>query len=267
MAEIKIGIVGAAGRMGKMLIEEASATPGAVLAAAAERAGHQAVGQDAGTFAGLKPAGVKIGAAAEAVFEAVIDFTVAKATLAHAGLAAAKKTALVIGTTGIEAAEAEPIRVAARTVPIVWAPNMSLGVNLLFALTERVAKTLGPDFDIEILEMHHKHKVDAPSGTALGLGEAAARGRGVELAKAAVRGRDGITGARKSGAIGFAALRGGDVVGDHHVIFAGEGERIELVHKASSRRIYSKGALRAALWVKGKKPGVYGMADVLGLRD
>jgi 4-hydroxy-tetrahydrodipicolinate reductase len=255
--------------MGKMLIEEVSATPGAVLAAAAERAGHEAVGQDAGAFAGLKPSGVKIGAAAADVFKAsdvVIDFTVAKATLAHAELATAHKTALVIGTTGIEAEDAKKIHAAGRVVPIVWAPNMSLGVNLLFALTERVAKTLGPDFDIEILEMHHKHKVDAPSGTALGLGEAAAKGRGIELAKMAARGRDGITGARKGGAIGFASLRGGDVVGDHYVVFAGEGERIELVHKASSRRIYSKGALRAALWVAGQKPGVYGMADVLGLK-
>jgi 4-hydroxy-tetrahydrodipicolinate reductase len=269
MTMIKIGIVGAAGRMGKMLIEEVSVTDGAALAAAAERPGHDAVGQDAGIFAGLKANGVKIGAAPEAVFNAsdvVIDFTVPKATAAHAALAAASKTALVIGTTGIEGAEAQAIRDAGRAVPIVWAPNMSLGVNLMMALTERVAKTLGPDYDIEILEMHHKHKVDAPSGTALGLGEAAARGRGVDLAKVAARGRDGITGARKSGAIGFAALRGGDVVGDHYVMFAGEGERLELVHKGSSRKIYSRGALRAALWVAGKTPGVYGMTDVLGLK-
>lgn len=266
---VKIGIVGAAGRMGRMLIEEVGVTQGAVLAAAAERPGHEAVGQDAGTFAGQKAAGVKIEGAAEAVFKAsdvVIDFTAPKATAAHAALAAASKKALVIGTTGIEGPEAKAIQDAGRTVPIVWAPNMSLGVNLLMALTERVAKALGPEYDIEILEMHHKHKVDAPSGTALGLGEAAARGRGVELAKMAARGRDGITGARKGGAIGFASLRGGDVVGDHFVMFAGEGERLELVHKASSRRIYSRGALRAALWVAGKKPGVYGMADVLGLR-
>ena len=269
MSDIKIGIVGAAGRMGAMLIAETGATPGAVLAAAAERAGHDAVGQDAGVLAGLKPMGVKIGASAEDVFKAsdvVIDFTVPKATLAHVALAAASKTALVIGTTGIEAADGAKIREAGRTVPIVWAPNMSAGVTLMMALTERVAKVLGPDYDIEILEMHHRHKVDAPSGTALGLGEAAAKGRGVELAKVAARGRDGITGARKSGAIGFAALRGGDVVGDHYVIFAGEGERLELVHKGASRRIYSRGALRAALWVKGRAPGVYDMADVLGLR-
>ncbi len=268
MSAIRIGIVGVAGRMGRMLIEEVGATPGTVLAAACERPGHDVIGHDAGALAGAKPQGVKVGAEAEAVFRAsdvVIDFTVPKATAAHAGLAAASKTALVIGTTGIEGAEAEAIRAAGRTVPIVWAPNMSLGVNLLMALTERVAEALGPDYDIEILEMHHRHKVDAPSGTALGLGAAAAKGRGVELAKVAARGRDGNTGARRSGAIGFAALRGGDVVGDHYVMFAGEGERLELVHKASSRRIYSRGALRAALWVKGKAPGVYGMADVLGL--
>src|SRR5262249_2846585 len=184
LAQVRIGIVGAAGRMGKMLIEEVGVTPGAALAAACERAGHGAVGQDAGSFAGLKPAGVKIGATAGAVFEAsdvVIDFTAPKATLAHAEIAAARKTALGIGTTGMEMEGAKKIELAGRAAPIVWAPNMSLGVNLLMALTERVAKALGPEYDIEILEMHHKHKVDAPSGTALGLGEAAARGRGAEL--------------------------------------------------------------------------------------
>jgi len=270
MSAIRIGIVGVAGRMGRMLVEEVGATAGAVLAAALERPGHEAVGQDAGALAGLKPLGVKIGADPAAVFKAsdvVIDFTAPKATVMHAELAAASKTALVIGTTGIEGGDAERIRAAGRAVPIVWAPNMSLGVNLMMALTERVAKAFGSDYDIEILEMHHRHKVDAPSGTALGLGEAAARGRGVELGKVSERGRDGITGARKKGAIGFASLRGGDVVGDHYVMFAGEGERLELVHKASSRKIYSRGALRAALWVKGRKPGVYDMADVLGIKS
>jgi 4-hydroxy-tetrahydrodipicolinate reductase len=269
MAEIRIGIVGAAGRMGKMLIEETAATAGAVLAAASERPGHEAVGLDAGSFAGSKPMGLEIGASAEDVFKAsdvVIDFTVPKATAAHAALAAAGGKALVIGTTGIGGAEAQAIREAGRAVPIVWAPNMSAGVVLMFALAERVAKALGPDYDIEILEMHHRHKVDAPSGTALGLGKAAAKGRGVALEDVAARGRDGITGARKRGAIGFAALRGGDVVGDHTVMFAGEGERIELVHRASSRRIYSRGALRAALWVNGRAPGVYDMADILGIK-
>ncbi|MGH7005219.1 MAG: 4-hydroxy-tetrahydrodipicolinate reductase, partial [Alphaproteobacteria bacterium] len=260
MTETRIGIVGAAGRMGRMLIEEVSATPGAVLAAACERPDHDSIGQDAGALAGLKRLGVAIAPKPEAVFAAsdvVIDFTAPKVTAVHAALAAKHKAALVIGTTGFEAAETAKVRAAARAVPIVWSPNMSLGVNVLTALTERVAKALGADYDIEILEMHHRHKVDAPSGTALGLGEAAAKGRGVKLATVAARGRDGITGARKPGAIGFAALRGGDVVGDHYVIYAGEGERIELVHKASSRRIYSRGAVRAALWLKGKKPGLY----------
>lgn len=270
MTATKIGIVGAAGRMGRALIEEVCAMPGAALAAAAERAGHDCIGQDAGTLAGLKPLGVLVVDKPEAVFAAsdvVIDFTAPKATAIHAGLAVKHKAGLVIGTTGFEAEETAQVHAAARAVPIVWAPNMSLGVNLLLALTERVAKALGPDYDIEILEMHHRHKVDAPSGTALGLGEAAARGRGVKLVDVAARGRDGITGARKAGAIGFAALRGGDAVGDHHVIYAGEGERLELVHKASSRRIYSRGAVRAALWLKSRKPGLYGMTDVLGLGD
>jgi len=270
MTATKIGIVGAAGRMGRMLIDEVNATPGAKLAAAAERPGHDCIGRDAGTLAGLKPLGVAVADKPEAVFAAsdvVIDFTVPTATLAHAALAAKHKAALVIGTTGFAPDQAKKVAAAARVVPIVWAANMSLGVNLLLALTQRVAKALGPDYDIEILEMHHKHKVDAPSGTALALGEAAATGRGVKLATVAARGRDGLTGARKPGAIGFAALRGGDVVGDHYVIYAGEGERLELVHKASSRKIYSRGAVRAALWLKGKKPGLYGMDDVLGLDD
>ncbi|MCW5774678.1 MAG: 4-hydroxy-tetrahydrodipicolinate reductase [Rhodospirillaceae bacterium] len=267
---VKIGIVGAAGRMGRTLIEEVCATEGTVLAGASERQGSDAVGQDAGVLAGGKPLGIAVAAEPEPVFAAsdvVIDFTTPAATVAHAELAAKHGTAMVIGTTGIEPPEGTKIRLAGRTVPIVWAPNMSMAVNVLMAVTERVAKALGPDYDIEILEMHHKHKVDAPSGTALGLGRAAAAGRGVVLDDVSQRGRDGITGPRMKGAIGFAALRGGDVVGDHYVIFAGEGERLELVHKASNRKIYSRGALRAALWLQGKKPGVYDMADVLGLKD
>ena len=270
MTAIKIGIVGAAGRMGRTLIEEVSATPGATLAGASERPGHDCIGQDAGTLAGVKPLGIAVAEKAEPVFAAsdvVIDFTAPKATLAHLALAAQHKTAMVIGTTGFDPAELERLTAAARNVAIMRSANMSLGVNLLLALTERAAKALGPDYDIEVLEMHHKHKVDAPSGTALALGEAAAKGRGVKLASVAARGRDGLTGARKPGAIGFAALRGGDVVGDHYVIYAGDGERIELVHKASSRKIYSRGAVHAALWLKDRKPGLYGMADVLGLKD
>lgn len=270
MSAVKIGVVGAAGRMGRTLIEEICGTEGAQLAGASERPGHESVGQDAGTLAGVKPLGIKIAAKPEAVFKAadvVIDFTTPAATVAHAELAAKHGAALVIGTTGIEPPDATKIRLAGRAVPIVWAPNMSMAVNVLMAITARVAKTLGPDYDIEILEMHHRHKVDAPSGTALGLGRAAAAGRGVVFDEVSQRARDGITGPRMKGAIGFGALRGGDVVGDHTVIFAGEGERLELVHKASSRKIYSRGAVRAAIWLQGKKPGVYDMTDVLGLKD
>ncbi|MGE0736026.1 MAG: 4-hydroxy-tetrahydrodipicolinate reductase [Alphaproteobacteria bacterium] len=265
---MKIGVVGAAGRMGQMLIKEIAATDGAQLMGAAERPGHAALGKDAGTVAGLDANGIAIGADAAALFktcQAVIDFTAPAATVLNAQLAAQHKSALVIGTTGLDKAQGAAIEAAAKTAPIVWAPNMSLGVNVLFAITEQVARMLGPDYDIEIVEMHHRHKVDAPSGTALGLGQAAAKGRGVELDKVAARGRDGITGARKRGDIGFAALRGGDVVGDHNVIFAADGERIELGHKASGRHVFAKGAVRASMWVAGKPPGLYSMKDVLGL--
>ncbi|MBM3572468.1 MAG: 4-hydroxy-tetrahydrodipicolinate reductase [Alphaproteobacteria bacterium] len=265
---MKIGIVGAGGRMGQMLARQISETKGAKLVAASERPDSSVVGRDAGELAGVGPLQVKIGADAGAAFaaaDAVIDFTVPAATLAHAKLAMAHKRGLVIGTTGIDAAQAKEIEAAARAAPIVWAPNMSLGVNLLVALTEQVARALDADFDIEIVEMHHKHKIDAPSGTALGLGRAAAKGRAVSLDQVWVKSRDGHTGARPRGAIGFATLRGGDVVGDHTVVFAGEGERIELTHKAASRVIYARGAVRAALWLHGRAPGLYSMKDVLGL--
>ncbi|MBM3599956.1 MAG: 4-hydroxy-tetrahydrodipicolinate reductase [Alphaproteobacteria bacterium] len=265
---MKIGITGAAGRMGQMLTRQVTETKGAKLHAASEQPGSPSLGRDAGELAGLGALQVKIGADPAALFaaaEAVIDFTAPAATLAHAGLAARHKRVLVIGTTGIDAAGAREIEAAAKSTAIVWAPNMSLGVNLLMALAEQVARALDPDYDIEIVEMHHKHKVDAPSGTALGLGRAAAKGRGVPLDQVWVKSRDGHTGARQRGAIGFATLRGGDVVGDHTVVFAGEGERIELTHKAASRVIYARGAVRAALWAHGKPPGLYSMHDVLGL--
>jgi 4-hydroxy-tetrahydrodipicolinate reductase len=201
-----------------------------------------------------------------AAADVVIEFSAPAAAAAHAALAAAHGSGHVIGTSGLSEAQEQAIRDAAARAAIMRAANMSLGVNLLIGLTEQVARALGPDtFDIEILEMHHKHKVDAPSGTALALGAAAARGRDVRLAEAADRGRDGLTGARKTGAIGFAALRGGDVVGDHVVVFGGAGERIELVHRATDRRIYARGAVTAARWLQGQPPGLYGMADVLGL--
>jgi 4-hydroxy-tetrahydrodipicolinate reductase len=266
---MRIGVLGCAGRMGRAVIGEILATEGCTLAGGVDRPGHPALGQDLGALAGADPTGLAASADAEALLaaaEVVIEFSAPEATAAHAAMAAARGAAHVIGTTGLGEAHEQALRAAARRTAIMRAANMSLGVNLLLGLTERVARALAPDaFDIEVLEMHHKHKVDAPSGTALALGEAAARGRGVGLAEVAARGRDGLTGARKSGAIGFAALRGGDVVGDHVVIFAGAGERIELAHRATDRRIYARGAVTAARWLHGRPPGLYDMADVLGL--
>jgi 4-hydroxy-tetrahydrodipicolinate reductase len=194
----------------------------------------------------------------------VLDFTSPEAAVAHAALAARTGTILVTGTTGLTSAQQAKIRAAAKKVAVVQAPNFSIGVNLALALVEQTAQVLDDGYDIEIVEMHHRHKVDAPSGTALGLGRAAARGRGVTLEKMSERGRDGITGARRTGTVGFASLRGGDVVGDHTVIFAGPGERVEITHKAGGREVFALGAVRAALWGKGRKPGLYSMADVLG---
>lgn len=263
----RIGIVGCTGRMGRMLLAETLSTTGATLAGGVDRLKAGEI-LDLGELAGGKPLGILAGGDAGALFAAVdvvIDFTVPAASAAHAEMAAAAGKGLVIGTTGLDAAQTRAIESAATKTAILWAPNMSLGVNLLLGLVEQVARSLGTDWDIEIVEMHHRHKIDAPSGTALGLGRAAAKGRGVELDEVAVRSRDGHTGARSEGTIGFATLRGGDVVGDHTVIFAGEAERIELTHKATDRRIFSRGALRAALWLKGRPPGLYGIKDVLGL--
>ena len=265
---MKIGIPGGAGRMGGALVRHVSASDDCEVIAATEMAGHGSLGADCGALAGLEPLGVAISDDTDAMFraaDAVLDFTLPAATERHAALAAAENTILVIGTTGLGEAEQGALQEAAARVAIVQAPNMSLCVNLLIKLTEQVASLLDADYDIEIVEMHHRHKVDAPSGTALGLGRAAARGRDVALDEVAARGRDGITGARPRGEIGFAALRGGDVVGDHSVIFAADGERLELTHRAASRETYARGALRAARWAKGQKPGLYTMADVLGL--
>jgi 4-hydroxy-tetrahydrodipicolinate reductase len=187
------------------------------------------------------------------------------ATTEHAALAATIGKPMVIGTTGLSTEQGDVVRLAAQRIPIVWAPNMSLGINILLHVVEETARRLGPDWDIEILEMHHRGKVDAPSGTALALGRAAAAGRATTLEAVEQRGRDGITGPRGVGAIGFAAMRGGDAVGDHHVIFAGAGERLELGHRTTSRAVFAKGAVRAALWVIGRPPGLYGLDDVLGL--
>jgi 4-hydroxy-tetrahydrodipicolinate reductase len=269
-SDMRVVIAGAGGRMGRALINAVAATKGMVLAGAAEAAGSAVIGRDAGELAGLGPNSIKVTSDVAALLknaDGLIEFTIPAATLALAELTAAAGTVHVIGTTGHTAEEEAVIAQAARRATIVKSGNMSLGVNLLAALTKRVAKTLNEDFDIEIVEMHHNKKIDAPSGTALMLGRAAAEGRGVDLSTHSARGRDGITGARRAGDIGFAALRGGTVVGEHSVIFAGPAERVELTHRAEDRLIFARGALHAALWARGKKPGLYAMTDVLGLSD
>lgn len=268
MSDLKIGVLGAAGRMGGAIVRQVSETDGCVVAAAADARGNPGIGRDAGEAAGIGALGVAIGDDARAVFSAsdtVIEFSLPAPTTEHAALAAETGVAHVIGTTGLDAAQEGALRRAAKTAAVVHAPNMSLAVNILFALTRQVSRLLDDQFDIEIVEMHHRHKVDAPSGTALGLGRAAAAGRGVDLDSVAQLTREGHTGPRKRGDIGFATLRGGDVVGDHSVIFAADGERLELVHKAGSRQIFARGAVHAALWTRDRAPGLYSMFDVLGL--
>jgi 4-hydroxy-tetrahydrodipicolinate reductase len=267
---MRLAVAGAAGRMGRTLIKAISEAKDVGLAAAFEQPGSPAIGADAGALAGLPQNGIAVASTDAASFkdiDGLIDFTVPAATIAFARQTAAAGMVHVIGTTGLNAAQEATIQAAGKRAVIVKSGNMSLGVNLLAALTRRVAKTLGDEFDIEILEMHHNRKIDAPSGTALLLGQAAADGRSVSLQDKSVRSRDGHTGARKSGDIGFATLRGGTVVGEHSVIFAGPAERIELVHRAEDRMIFANGALRAALWANGRPPGLYSMADVLGLQD
>jgi 4-hydroxy-tetrahydrodipicolinate reductase len=269
-SDMRLVIAGAGGRMGRTLLHAIAATKGVTLAGAVEAEGSAIIGRDAGELAGLGANGIKIvGDAAPLLQHAdgLIEFTIPAATAALAELSSRAGIVHVIGTTGHSAEQEAVIAKATSRAPIVKSGNMSLGVNLLAALVKRVAATLGEDYDIEILEMHHNKKIDAPSGTALMFGRAAATGRGVDLAKRSARGRDGMTGARKPGDIGFASLRGGTVVGDHAVIFAGPAERIELTHRAEDRMIFARGALHAALWARGKKPGLYSMADVLGLKD
>jgi len=264
---MKIGIVGCAGRMGQMLVREVLVTDGCELSGGTERPGHRALGRDLVIASGLDASGLIVQEDTSALFQAsdvVIDFTVATITPYHVALAVKFGTNLILGTTGHDESQLSSIKVAAERATIVKAMNFSVGINTLFALTQQLAETLDDGFDIEIVEMHHKHKVDAPSGTAIGLGEVAAKGRGVSLADVARRNRDGIIGERNRGDIGFAVLRGGDVVGEHKVIFAGTSERIELGHIASSRQIFSAGAVRAALWSSHKSPGLYNMLDVLG---
>ncbi|MCC3243910.1 4-hydroxy-tetrahydrodipicolinate reductase [Methylocystis sp. WRRC1] len=268
MNDLRLVVVGAAGRMGRMLTQVIPDTLGVRLVAALEAEGAATIGADSGAAFGQGPNGVPVTsdvAAALAGADAVVDFSCPAATIAMAKAAAGAGVAHVIGTTGLSAEDLDAIAVAARETAVVRSGNMSLGVNLLAVLVERAAQALGPAWDAEIVEMHHRLKVDAPSGTALLLGEAVARGRRIDISEHSARGRDGMTGARKTGDIGFASLRGGTVIGDHTVYFAGAGERIELSHRAEDRGIFARGALAAALWTRGKAPGLYSMADVLGL--
>ena len=272
MSDMKLAVVGAAGRMGQELIKAIHTVGGCQVAGAIERAESDAIGRDAGVIAGIGEIGVPVTGDALETFtrvDGVVDFTIPAATVEFAGLAANARIVHVIGTTGCTQADEEAIAAAARHATIIKAGNMSLGVNLIAKLVAQVAKALDDDFDIEILEMHHKHKIDAPSGTALMLGEAAAQGRGISLGDHSVRVRDGETGARKRGDIGFATLRGGAVVGEHSVMFVNDVERIEITHRAVDRGIFARGAVKAALWgfnngaLKG--PGLFSMNDVLGL--
>lgn len=268
MSELRIGISGCGGRMGRMLVAEVVATQDCRLAGGVESASSRELGKDIGELAGIGATGLIASADVAALFNAadvVIDFSTPDSSVAHAQLAAAAKKALVIGTTGLDDKANAALREAAKRAPILWAPNMSLGVNLMLGLVAQMARGLSDEYDIEILEMHHRHKVDAPSGTALALGKAAAEGRGIDLSAHSQRVRDGITGPRKRGDIGFATLRGGDNPGEHRVIFAAEGEQIELTHRATSRRVFARGAVAAAQFLAGKPPGLYGMKDVLGL--
>ncbi len=263
-------VVGAAGRMGRALVRAVSEHDDCELVGAVDREGAAEIGQDAGELAGLGHIGVAVSDDPLPCFartDAVLDFTTPASTLAFATLAAQARVVHVIGTTGLSDEQVAKLDLAARHARIVRAGNMSLGVNLLAAMTRKVAEALDADFDIEVVEMHHRDKVDAPSGTALMLGEAAAQGRGIALDQHGVYERYGQTGARRRGDIGFATLRGGSVIGSHEVIFAGNGERVMLAHHSEDRMIFARGAVKAALWGHGRKPGHYSMADVLGLTD
>ena len=268
MSDMRLVVAGAGGRMGRTLIKAIADMDGVVLTGAVDAPGSAVIGRDAGELAGLGTNGVKLAADPDPLLanaDGLLDFTIPAATLALAEIVAKRGLVHVIGTTGLDAENEKLIAVAAQRSTIVKSGNFCLGVNLLEALVRRVAKTLDEDFDIEVLEMHHNKKIDAPSGTALMFGRAAAQGRGINLEQRSERGRDGHTGARERGDIGFASLRGGTVVGDHTVVFAGPAERLELSHKAEDRMIFARGAVKAALWARGRKPGLYSMADVLGL--
>jgi len=269
MTDMRIAVAGVGGRMGRTLVQAVTEADGLALGAATERPGSTLIGADAGELAGVGHLGVQVCAdLAQALdaFDCLIDFTVPTATLNHLELCRAAGRKLVIGTTGLGQEQRGQIAAAAADIPIVFAPNMSVGVNLCFKLLDIAARVLGDEVDIEIIEAHHRHKVDAPSGTALRMGEVVAAALGRDLAEVAVYGRQGQTGARERRTIGFETIRAGDVVGEHSVWFASEGERVEIAHKASSRMTFAKGAVRAAGWLGAKSDGLYDMQDVLGLR-
>jgi 4-hydroxy-tetrahydrodipicolinate reductase len=267
MSAVRVAIAGAGGRMGRALLDAATSTDGVALGAALDLPGTEWAGRDAGDLCAAAR-GITVDtdvASALRAVDVLVDFTRPEGTLLHVRACRAARRAAVIGTTGFAPAGLEEIRAAAREIPIVMAPNMSIGVNVMLRLAETAARALGPDYDAEVFEIHHRMKVDAPSGTALKLGEVVAKARGASLDKDGVFARHGTTGERKAGSVGFSVARGGDIVGDHTVFFAGPGERLEITHRASSRATYAQGAMRAAKFLAGKPPGLYDMNDVLGL--
>ena len=267
---LRVGITGAAGRMGRTLVAAIHDAPGLELGAALERPESSLLGADAGELAGLGPLGVEVAEdlpGALGNIDVLVDFTIAAATMENLEACRDAGCAMVIGTTGFSADDEAVIREAANSIPVCKASNFSTGVNLCFKLLDLAARVVGEDSDIEIYEAHHRHKVDAPSGTALSMGQVVAGALGRDLEKVAVYGREGQTGERPRDAIGFATVRAGDIVGDHTVTFAADGERVEITHKASSRMAFARGALRAAEWLCGREPGLYDMQDVLGFRD
>jgi 4-hydroxy-tetrahydrodipicolinate reductase len=270
MELIRIAVAGAGGRMGRTLVQAVNETDGLVLGAATERAESSLLGADAGELAGIGALGVSVACdLAECLddFDVLIDFTLPAATLMHLEVCRAAGKCMVIGTTGLDPAQRDTIAEAGRKMGIVFAPNMSVGVNLCFKLLDIAARVLGDEVDIEIIEAHHRHKVDAPSGTALRMGELIASALGRDLGEVAVYGREGQTGPRERRTIGFETIRAGDIVGEHSVWFVAEGERVEIAHKASSRMNFARGAVRASSWIAGHGPGLFDMQDVLGLRE
>ena len=268
MNGMKIAVVGACGRMGRMLIESVLKDGQATLASAIDQPGTPAIGKDAGELVGM-PCGVAVSSDVEAGIaraDCLIDFTRPEGTLKHLEICRRHKVAIVIGTTGFDDAGKAAIVAAAREIPVVFSPNMSVGVNVVFKLLDTASRILAEGYDIEIIEAHHRHKIDAPSGTALGMGEVIARALGRDLKQCAVYGREGVTGERDPSTIGFATVRGGDIVGDHTVMYCGTGERVEISHKAGSRMPYAQGSLRAARFLAGRTSGLFDMQDVLGLR-